>query len=524
VGWKSQTSKGFLRIDEWFLEESEFSRRGVNSYYSLVRKEKLSIFGALALLVSLAVSQSTNSALAAEDGPYSDFIVIFEPEVSRTTSNKIILNSDGQLIRGYSKVFNGTLVSGPTTKMLALAKNPKVLSVEENLEVSIFAVQDPAPWGLDRIDQESLPLNSTFDDRNFQGANTISYIVDTGIDSTNTDFEGRVRSGYDAIQGVGSYSDCNGHGTHVAGIVGSKTFGVAKQTALVPVRVLNCDGEGSYSSVIAGLNWIAATHRPGDAAVVNMSLGGVTSSTLDEAVSNLFSKGITVVVAAGNDNDNACSYSPARAPEAITVGATGSMTSLDERASYSNFGSCLDIFAPGTSIPSTWLGAQTYNTISGTSMAAPHVAGLIARFIGQYPGLTPAQITRSIKSSSIKNQVSLAGTGSPNNLAYLYVEPDITNVVLGVTGSAKTVARGENVVISAVSNVDGKITFRANGKRIPGCISVKTVSLTATCQWKSSLMGSNQLSAQITPTEIASNEMATSSNYPISVGRRTGRR
>jgi subtilisin family serine protease len=489
-----------------------------------VRKEKLSIFGALALLVSLAVSQSTNSALAAEDGPYSDFIVIFEPEVSRTTSNKIILNSDGQLIRGYSKVFNGTLVSGPTTKMLALAKNPKVLSVEENLEVSIFAVQDPAPWGLDRIDQESLPLNSTFDDRNFQGANTISYIVDTGIDSTNTDFEGRVRSGYDAIQGVGSYSDCNGHGTHVAGIVGSKTFGVAKQTALVPVRVLNCDGEGSYSSVIAGLNWIAATHRPGDAAVVNMSLGGVTSSTLDEAVSNLFSKGITVVVAAGNDNDNACSYSPARAPEAITVGATGSMTSLDERASYSNFGSCLDIFAPGTSIPSTWLGAQTYNTISGTSMAAPHVAGLIARFIGQYPGLTPAQITRSIKSSSIKNQVSLAGTGSPNNLAYLYVEPDITNVVLGVTGSAKTVARGENVVISAVSNVDGKITFRANGKRIPGCISVKTVSLTATCQWKSSLMGSNQLSAQITPTEIASNEMATSSNYPISVGRRTGRR
>ena len=489
-----------------------------------MRKGPQSIFVAFALLLSLALSQSTNSALAAEDGPYSDFIVIFDPEVSRTTSNKIILNSEGQLIRGYSKVFNGTLVSGPTTKMLALAKNPKVLSVEENLEVSIFAVQDPAPWGLDRIDQELLPLNSSFDDRNFQGANTISYIVDTGIDSTNTDFEGRVRSGYDAIQGVGSYSDCHGHGTHVAGIVGSKTFGVAKQTALVPVRVLNCDGEGSYSSVIAGLNWIAANHRPGDAAVVNMSLGGVTSSTLDEAVSNLFSKGITVVVAAGNENENACSYSPARAPEAITVGATGSMTSYDERASYSNFGSCLDIFAPGTSIPSTWLGAQTYNTISGTSMAAPHVAGLIARFIGQYPGLTPAQITRSIKSSSIKNQVTLAGTGSPNNLAYLYVEPDITNVVLGVTGSAKTVTRGETLVISAVSNVDGKITFRSNGKRISGCISVKTISLTATCQFRSSLMGSNQLSAQITPTEIASNEMATSSNYPINVVRRTGRR
>ena len=489
-----------------------------------MRKGRQFIFGALALLLSLALSQSTNSALAAEDGSYSDFIVVFDPEVSRTTSNKIILNSDGQLIRGYSKVFNGTLVSGPTGKMLALAKNPKVLSVEENLEVSIFAVQDPAPWGLDRIDQELLPLNSAFDDRGFQGANTISYIVDTGIDSTNTDFEGRVRSGYDAIQGVGSYSDCHGHGTHVAGIVGSKTFGVAKQTSLVPVRVLNCEGLGSYSSLIAGLNWIAATHRPGDAAVVNMSLGGEASSTIDEAISNLFSKGITVVVAAGNDNVNACGSSPARAPEAITVGATGSVTSFDARANYSNFGSCLDIFAPGTSITSTWLGSQTINTISGTSMAAPHVAGLIARFIGQYPGLTPLQVTRSIKSSSIKNQVSFAGTGSPNNLAYLYVEPDITNVVLGVAGSAKTATRGETVVISAVSNVDGRITFRANGKRITGCISVKTISLTATCQWKSTFTGSNQLSAQITPTEIASNEIAISSNYPISVVRRTGRR
>lgn len=489
-----------------------------------MRKRKQSIFGALALVLSLALSQMTNSALAAEDGSYSDFIVVFEPEVSRTTSNKIILNSDGQLIRGYSKVFNGTLVSGPTGKMLALAKNPKVLSVEENLEVSIFAVQDPAPWGLDRIDQEFLPLNSTFDDRGFQGANTISYIVDTGIDSTNTDFEGRVRSGYDAILGVGSYSDCHGHGTHVAGIVGSKTFGVAKQTALVPVRVLDCEGVGSYSSVIAGLNWIAANHRPGDAAIVNMSLGGEVSSTLDEAVSNLFSRGITVVVAAGNDNINACGSSPARAAEAITVGATGSVNSYDARANYSNFGPCLDIFAPGTSITSTWLGSQTINTISGTSMAAPHVAGLIARFIGQYPGLSPLQITRSIKSSSIKNQVSLAGTGSPNNLAYLYVEPDITSVALGVTGSVKIATRGETVVISAVSNVDGKITFRANGKRISGCISVKTISLTATCQWKSSFTGSNQLSAQITPTEIASNESAVSSNYPISVVRRTGRR
>jgi hypothetical protein len=155
-------------------------------------------------------------------------------------------------------------------------------------------------------------------------------------------------------------------------------------------------------------------------------------------------------------------------------------------------------------------------------MAAPHVAGLIARLLGQYRGLTPAQVVRSVKTSSTKNLVTLAGSGSPNNLAYLYVEPDITSVSLSVTGSAKTVARREVVSISAVSSVDGKITFRSNGKRIPGCISVKTVALTATCQWKSAFTGVNQLSAQVTPTDLASNEMAISTNYSISVVPRIG--
>ena len=494
----------------------------IDSYHFAMRQGRVSFLRALTLLLILALTQSVHFAFTANADADSEFIIVFDPEVPRTTSDKIIQNADGLSIRRFAKVFNGTLVSGPADKILALANNPKVQLVEEDLAVSIFAVQNPAPWGLDRIDQQGLPLNSSFDDRNFQGANTLSYVVDTGIDSTNTDFEGRVRSGYDIVRGDGSFSDCHGHGTHVAGIVGSKTFGVAKQTALIPVRVLGCDGLGTYSSVIAGLNWIAANHQPGDAAVVNMSLGGVASSTLDEAVSNLVTKGISVVVAAGNDNVDACDTSPARAPEAITVGATGTFNSYDDRASYSNFGTCLDIFAPGTSITSTWLGTNTANTISGTSMAAPHVAGLIARLLGQYRGLTPAQVVRSVKTSSTKNLVTLAGSGSPNNLAYLYVEPDITSVSLSVTGSAKTVARREVVSISAVSSVDGKITFRSNGKRIPGCISVKTVALTATCQWKSAFTGVNQLSAQVTPTDLASNEMAISTNYSISVVPRIG--
>jgi subtilisin family serine protease len=252
-----------------------------------------------------------------------------------------------------------------------------------------------------------------------------------------------------------------------------------------------------------------------------MSLGGPASSSLDEAVSNLISRGIPVVVAAGNDNVDACDYSPARTPDAITVGAT---TTDDSRASYSNYGSCLDIFAPGTSIPSTWLGTNYYSIISGTSMAAPHVAGVIARFIGQYPGLTAAQVTKSIKTSSTKNVVTSLGTGSPNQLVYLSVIPDITNVSLSVASSATTVSSRQLITISAVSNVAGKITFKANGKPIPGCKGVKTISLTATCQWRSSVKGTNQLSAQIVPTEIQDNEIATSSNYSIQVTPRTGAR
>ena len=481
---------------------------------------------ALAFSFLLTLNQSANFATAAESLS-TEFIIVFEDNVTRPASNKIIADAGGELIRTFARVFNGSVVFGSVTKMKALAKNPNVLLVEENLEVTTTAIQNSgpwgasAPWGLDRIDQQALPLSTTYDDGDFQGANTKSYVVDSGIDPSNTDFEGRVTTGYDAVQdGLGS-GDCDGHGTHVAGTIGSKTFGVAKKTTLIPVRVLDCAGSGLYSTVISGLNWIAGNYVPGEAAVVNMSLGGPASSTLDEAVNNLISKGLSVVVAAGNDNLNACDYSPARTPDAITVGATNTD---DSRASYSNFGSCLDIFAPGTSIPSTWLGVNYYAILSGTSMAAPHVAGVIVRFLGQYPGLSPVQVTKSIKTSSTKNLVTSPGTGSPNRLVYLTVLPDTTNVSLSVAGSAQTVASRQPITLSAVSNVAGKVTFRANGKVIPGCKGVRTVSLTATCQWRSSIKGTNQLSARIIPTEIVENEVATSSNYSITVTPRTGPR
>jgi subtilisin family serine protease len=355
-----------------------------------------------------------------------DFIVVFKPEIVRGNSDKLLKDSGAQKLREFSNVFNGALVNGPLAKMQALAKNPNVLVVEDDLDVKITTLQSPAPWGLDRIDQGALPLNQSFDDRDESGLNSYAYVVDTGIDVLNVDFEGRVSGGFTAVLDGRGAADCNGHGTHVAGTIAGRTYGVAKKATLVPVRVLDCAGSGSYSSVISGLDWIAANHPAGTPAIVNMSLGGPASSTLDGAIRNLILKGITVVVAAGNSAADACNYSPARVTEAITVAAT---TISDVRASYSNFGSCVDIFAPGSEITSTWLGSTAVNTISGTSMAAPHVAGTLARFLTKNPTLTPGQAANSLLASATTGAVLSGGTNSPNKLLYLYLIPDTTTAV-----------------------------------------------------------------------------------------------
>lgn len=366
-------------------------------------------------------SQAAKSA-----DPCSDFIVVFKPGLARTTSGELLRQSSAQLKRTFTSIFNGALVNGPLSKMQALANNPNVLVVEDDLEITTAVVQTSAPWGLDRIDQQLLPLSTTFDDKDQGGLNTYSYVVDTGIDATNLDFEGRVAAGFTAVLDGRGSADCNGHGTHVAGTIAGKTYGVAKRSTLIPVRVLDCAGSGSYSTVITGLDWIAANHKAGDAAVVNMSLGGPASSTLDGAVRNLIAKGINVVVAAGNSNADACNYSPARVLDAITVGAT---TNTDTRATYSNIGSCLDLFAPGSSITSTWLGVNGTQTISGTSMATPHVAGAVARFISLNPTLTPAQVAQSLRSSASRDLIQSVGTSSPNLLLHSEIVIDNTTPV-----------------------------------------------------------------------------------------------
>lgn len=295
----------------------------------------------------------------------------------------------------------------------SLSEDPAVAYVEEDGIVEIAATQSNAPWGLDRIDQRDRPLNGTYSyTRTGSGVNV--YIIDTGIRRTHTQFGGRAFVGFDAIGDGRNTSDCNGHGTHVAGTVGGSTYGVAKGVRLFAVRVLNCSGQGSTSGVISGVNWVTSNHtKP---AVANMSLGGGISSSLDTAVRNSIAAGVTYAVAAGNSNVDASNSSPARVSEAITV---GSSTINDARSSFSNFGSVVDVFAPGSSITSAWYTSDTATaTISGTSMASPHVAGVAARVLQGSPGSSPATVRNSIVNAATTSRLSGIPSGTANRLLF----------------------------------------------------------------------------------------------------------
>jgi subtilisin family serine protease len=273
------------------------------------------------------------------------------------------------------------------------------------------ATQTNPPWGLDRIDQRNRPLNATYIS-NHTGAGVFAYVIDTGIRTTHTQFGTRATNVFDAFGGSGA--DCNGHGTHVSGTIGGTTYGVAKSVNLRGVRVLDCNGSGSTSGVIAGVDFVRNNHS--NPAVANMSLGGGASSSLDTAVNNLSNSGVAIAVAAGNSNANACNSSPARAANAITVGST---TTTDARSSFSNFGTCLDLFAPGSGILSAWFSSNTATaTLSGTSMASPHVAGVAALYKQVNPSASSTTVRNAIVNGATTNVVTNAGTGSPNRLLY----------------------------------------------------------------------------------------------------------
>ena len=372
--------------------------------------------------LTYAAPATTNSVLGPSEAKgiiKNQYIVILNKDVgsSNEFAQGIAKQHGGKVLQTYDAVLKGFAIYLPdvagTAFVEAMKKNPKVVSVENDTIMKVDATTQSNPdWGLDRIDQKNLPLDSAYSYLQ-TGSGTTAYIVDTGILSTHQQFSGRVLSGYTAISDGNGTSDCHGHGTHVAGTVGGSTYGVAKNVSLVPIRILGCDGSGASSNVIAGLDWILKNGKK--PAVVNISLGGEANASLDSAVENLFNNGYVMVVAAGNSNTDACSSSPARVSKAITVAATDS---TDTRASYSNYGSCVDIFAPGSQINSSWIGSNTATKVlNGTSMATPHVVGVVAEMLQSTPTATPQTISTNLLNQASNNVVKNP-SGSPNRLLY----------------------------------------------------------------------------------------------------------
>ncbi|GIG93042.1 S8 family peptidase [Plantactinospora endophytica] len=329
----------------------------------------------------------------------------------------------GTVVRTYRHALRGFELTAPAAVAKRIAADPAVAFVEQNHRVRVRDTQSPTPsWGLDRIDQRSLPLNNSYT-YPVIGSGVRAYVVDTGIRFSHTAFGGRAVSGFDAIDG-GSADDCHGHGTHVAGTVGGGPYGVAKGVTLVAVRVLDCVGDGTWGQVMAGVDWVAGDHDPGELAVANMSIGGPADSAINLAVARAIDDGVTFAVAAGNDNINACGSSPASEPKAITVAATGgaegSYGGNDARASFSNYGNCVDIFAPGVNITSSTMDSNTSSDgWDGTSMASPHVAGAAALVLAQNPSFTPQQIRDHLVNNGTTGVVTSPGAGSPNVLLYV---------------------------------------------------------------------------------------------------------
>ena len=324
--------------------------------------------------------------------------------------------------------------------------NPAGLTVIADTPMKSIAEQSPVPsWGLDRIDAVDTALDDSYKYVS-TGSGALVYVIDTGVYSSHSDLSGRVISGYTAVADGNGTEDCNGHGTHVAGTVAGKTYGVAKTATVVAVRVLDCTGSGFSSSVVAGINWAVASH-PGGPGIINLSLGGGANSAVDTAVAAATQAGLVVVVAAGNSGADACQFSPARAPSAITIGAT---EQSDNRASYSNFGSCVDMYAPGSGITSAWIsGSTSTRTISGTSMAAPHVAGLAARLTQSQPGISSSGISETLTARNatgtnltianfVEEETSVTTTTAPTSTT---IPEEISTTTTIATPTTTTVPR-----------------------------------------------------------------------------------
>ncbi|MFL5348641.1 MAG: S8 family peptidase [Hyalangium sp.] len=449
---------------------------------------------------SQVVTRAQGQFLKSERAIPGEYIVVLKEKPARgltamsAVAAGLVQQHGGKVAETYEHALRGFMMRATEAQARALANNPNVAYVEENGVVELATTQPSPTWGLDRTDQDSLPLDNQYV-YDTDAATVHAYIIDTGILSTHSEFEGRATKDYDAIGDGQNGNDCNGHGTHVAGTVGGKTYGVAKKVRLHGVRVLSCTGSGSYAGVVAGVDWVTGNaQKP---AVANMSLGGGIDPALDTALTNSVNSGVVYAVAAGNSNADACGFSPAHIPAAITVGAS---TIGDARASFSNYGPCLDIYAPGLNITSAWIGSDTAtNTISGTSMASPHVAGAAALLLAK--GVAANSVATQLTTSASVGKITDAGAGSPNLLLFTGTRNNATPLA---NGTPVSVGDGTNGVKSFFLDVPAgmaSVTFSISGGTGDADLYVRYNNLPTTVDYDCRPMraGNNEICTMYNP-------------------------
>jgi subtilisin family serine protease len=478
----------------------------------------------LGLLLSLGVlGTAAGPAVAQPSLPMTNVIVRLQPGTNVEAAVTEARNQGARVSFRYHTALVGFAMAISEQAVAALRRNPHVVAVDPDTPVMTSATQPSPPWGLDRIDQRALPLSGSYTYPE-DGNGVTAYVIDTGILATHVDFGSRVRAGFTAINDGRGTLDCNGHGTHVAGTLAGNTYGVAKAANPVAVRVLDCSGSGSTSGVIAGLDWAAADHMAGTPAVANLSLGGPANSSLDAAVTALVNDGVTVSVAAGNNTVDACTTSPARTTAALTVAASDR---TDTRASFSNFGTCVDVFAPGSSILSDWYTTSTAtNTLSGTSMAAPHVAGAAAVLLSQQRTATPAQVASRLVDSATIAAITNPGAGTPNRL--LYIDTPVA-APFSVTNPGNQTSTAGTTVSLTMKATDGSPPYSWSASGLPAGLAIDPstgiISGTPTATTSNTAATSNAAATStvvVTATDTAGLTASTSFTWTVNAAACTG--